>query len=260
MRVKVLFFCLIALCCSLFVLSPMTGFAAQDGGYDVTSDLWAKAILQTPSGPVTLIWKEVGSDTTPSGDSVVSGYFYADPDDFAYGSEYNPEVFVKIYIATSGWANIAFNHVTVDNVDISSAHNYSGSANKTGSCTISSRLAEHQYDGVGTSNNVTPSYDGTYKGSASSTTPTDSYGDPCGSATITMIVSNNSVSGTYRTWDGYNCTVTGSLNSDGTLSNCVGKYQGDTVGYISGSVNGNTASGSFNDVWGCRGTWSLTKQ
>ena len=47
---------------------------------------------------------------------MVSGYFYADPADFAYGSVYNPEVFVKIYIDPNGWANIAFNHVTVDDV------------------------------------------------------------------------------------------------------------------------------------------------
>lgn len=76
--------------------------AAQDGGYALTSELWAKALLKTPSKDVTLVWIEVGSDITPSGDRVVSGYFYADPDDFAYGSEYNPEVFVKVYIARDG--------------------------------------------------------------------------------------------------------------------------------------------------------------
>ncbi len=119
-----------------------------DGGYDIGSSLWLKAILQVTGSPVTLIWKEVGTDTTPSGDKVVSGYFYADPNDFAFGSVYNPELFVKIYIAGNGWCNIAFNHVTVDDVTVDSAHQYSGAADMTGSVTLTSRLAEHQYNGV----------------------------------------------------------------------------------------------------------------
>ena len=118
-----------------------------DGGYHITSELWARAVLQVPGSPVTLIWKMVGADITPSGDQVISGYFYADPDDFAYGSVYNPEVFVKVYIAANGWANVAFNHVTVDGVDISSAHNFSGIAVQSGTATLDSRLVEHQYTG-----------------------------------------------------------------------------------------------------------------
>ena len=94
------------------------------------------------------MWKEVGSDTTLNGDKVISGYFYADPADFAYGSRYNPEIFVKIYIAGNGWCNILFNHVTVDDVAIYSAHKYSGTADMAGSVTRSSRLEAHQYDGV----------------------------------------------------------------------------------------------------------------
>ncbi len=124
------------------------GEDTTDGGYGVTSGLWTKAVLEVPGSPVTLVWKEVGSDTTPTGDRVVSGYFYADPKDFAYGSVYNPEIFVKVYIASSGWCNIAFNHVTVDDVTVSSAHNYNGAADMTESVNLIDRLVEHQYDGV----------------------------------------------------------------------------------------------------------------
>ena len=120
----------------------------ENGGYHVTSELWTKAVLQVPGNPVTLVWKEVGEDMTPSGDQVISGYFYADPKDFAYGSEVYPELFVKIYIAGNGWCNIAFNHVTVDNVSLSSAYNYAGSANQRGTTTLSGRLVEHSYTGV----------------------------------------------------------------------------------------------------------------
>ena len=74
---------------------------------------------------------------------MVSGYFYASPADFAYGSVYNPEVFVKIYIAANGWANIAFNHVTVDSVDISSTHQQTGRIDQAA---LDHRLVEHQYN------------------------------------------------------------------------------------------------------------------
>ena len=126
-----------------------TASASSSEGYTLSSDLWTKAVLQPATGAVNLIWKEVGTDTTPSGDTVVSGYFYASPEDFPYGSLYNPEVFVKVYIATNGWCNMAFNHVTVDGVDISSALNYGGTTDQAGTTTLQNRLVEHQYDGVG---------------------------------------------------------------------------------------------------------------
>ena len=117
--------------------------ASSDAGYTIASDLWGKALLQPDSGPVNLIWKLLGAGTTPSGDTVISGYFFASPDEFAYGSAYNPEVFVKIYIAANGWVNIAFNHVTVDNVDISSMLQHTG---KIDQATLNNRLVEHQYN------------------------------------------------------------------------------------------------------------------
>jgi hypothetical protein len=160
----------------LFSLTLSTGWAARDGGYDVTSSLWAKAVLQvatSPVTPVTLKWKSVGADITPSGDQVISGYFYADPADFAYGSQYNPEVFVKIYIAKNGWCNIAFNHVTVDAVSVYSAHNYSGAPNKSGSVTLSNRLAEHQYDGVSIDTGLGANKVGAMSGPALASTATD---------------------------------------------------------------------------------------
>lgn len=119
-----------------------------DGGVTVTSGLWLKAVLKTEAAPYTLLWKLVGMDTTPSGDRVISGYFYADPTEFAYGSLFNPEVFVKIYIATNGWGNIAFNHVTVDDLDLYSAQDYSGAHDQYGTASLTNRLVEHTYTGV----------------------------------------------------------------------------------------------------------------
>jgi len=62
----------------LFLLSPLKCLGATNGGYDITSSLWAKAVLWVPGFPVTLKWNVVGTDITPSGDQVISGYFYAD--------------------------------------------------------------------------------------------------------------------------------------------------------------------------------------
>lgn len=128
--------------------SSLLAATATGGGHIINSGLWEKAVLQTPGGPVTLKWKEVGADNTSTGARVVSGYFYADPADFAYGSEYNPELFLKIYIDPNGWANIASNHVTVDNVTISSSHNYDGTLDQSGTASLGSRLIEQQYTGV----------------------------------------------------------------------------------------------------------------
>ena len=133
----------------LLAPSAQGGSGDPDAGYDVTKDLWAKAVLEVAGNPIALVWQEVGADLTPSGDQVISGYFYADPADFAYGSPYNPELFVKIYIAAaSGWCNIAFNHVTVDPVTVCSAHRYAGAADRTGSATLERRLVQHEYTGV----------------------------------------------------------------------------------------------------------------
>ena len=123
--------------------------SAVDGGYVLSSDLWAKAVLQVAGSPVTLIWKEVGSDITPSGARVISGYYYADPDVFAYGSVYNPEIFVKVYIdSATGWSNMAFNHVTVDDVGVYSAHHYTTIYDQSNTATLTSRLVEHTYTNV----------------------------------------------------------------------------------------------------------------
>ena len=132
-----------------FIFTPIAdGYAQRDGGYDVTAGLWAKAVLKPASGDVTLVWQMVGAAITPSGAQVISGYFYADPEDFSYGSPFNPEVFVKIYIDPGGWCNIAFNHVTVDPVSVYSAHQYGGMADQSGTISLSARLSEHTYTGV----------------------------------------------------------------------------------------------------------------
>ena len=217
MNGKTLILALVMFMIGWSVMVAGTGMAAQDVGYNVTSELWAKAVLQVPGNPVTLVWSEVGSDTTPSGAKVISGYFYADPNDFAYGSQYNPELFVKIYIDKSGWCNMAFNHVTVDDVAVSSAHNYSGSADQTGTAMLTSRLVEHTYTGVGTGAGE-PTYDagGTWSitvtdlpGSIQSNTQCET--DPVDQDVLTLTQSGNSFYFTTEDGDFFSGTVDGSL-------------------------------------------------
>ena len=246
----------------LFV--PSMVLAAQDGGYNVTSELWAKAILKTPTKDVTLIWSEVGSDTTPSGAKVISGYFYADPSDFAYGSRYNPELFVKIYIDPSGWCNMAFNDVTVDNVVVYSAHNYRGSADQTGTAMLSSRLVEHTYTGVGTggtipSNSISGSWSGLW-----------SSGGESGAVFSDLSQSGNSVSGTmtvYNTDCGkfYDVSVSGTDSGSGSYSFRIDTRCGsDSVNLqFSGKLVGDTLTGTYkNYVSGSlydSGTFSMSR-
>ncbi|MBN2418123.1 MAG: hypothetical protein JXL81_01955 [Deltaproteobacteria bacterium] len=258
---KKMFGIVLVLCLLLGFSSSET--AAQGGGYELGYGLWAKAVLKVANNPVTLLWKEVGSDTTPSGDKVIGGYFYADPNDFAYGSEYNAEVFVKVYIATNGWANIAFNHVTVDNVDVYSAHNYTGTHNQSSTISLVGRLAEHSYTGVSTAT-TGGSFDGIWTGSGYATTVLDDYGDPCARPTsINMTVTNGSISGSVVVSVGYTFLLSGSVLSDGTvIAGLVQEAGGDEVATFSGKIYQLTGAGNgtWQDQGGCRGTWTVVKQ
>jgi hypothetical protein len=120
--------------------------ASPSIGAYVPGNLWIHAVLKVSTGDIALHWHQGGDKTSPAGDRTIWGYFYADPLDFAYGSTDNPEVFVKIYIAANGWRNIAFNHVTVDDVDVYSAYNYDGTADQTDLITLNSRVAAHAYE------------------------------------------------------------------------------------------------------------------
>lgn len=124
-------------------------FPIRDSGYGATKDLWIKAVLKPAwTSHVTLRWQKGGEDVSPAGATTVWGYLYADPADFPYGSESNPEVFVKIYKAENGWQNIAFNHVTVDDVDVFSALSYDGKVDQQGTISIKNRIAPHPYDPI----------------------------------------------------------------------------------------------------------------
>ncbi|MCD4681765.1 MAG: DUF3466 family protein, partial [Bacteroidales bacterium] len=97
------------------------------------SDLTIRAVIYTEEkGATDAVWKKGGEDTTSSGDRVVWGYFYADPNDMSWGSSNNPEVFVKLWYDAGGRIDANFFHVSVPDIDVSSTSSdvtFQGTAN-----------------------------------------------------------------------------------------------------------------------------------
>ncbi len=89
----------------------------------ITSDLCIRAIIHTEEkGPIEAVWKEGGSDDTKEGHSVTWGHFYADPKDVSWGSEQNPDLFVKIWFDRSGRVDVNFFHVSVPEIEVFSVY------------------------------------------------------------------------------------------------------------------------------------------
>jgi len=86
-------------------------------GYQVSSDLLIRATIHTVEGPINAVWKTGGEDTMGE-NQVIWGHFYASPDDVTWGSENNPELFVKIWFDASGRVDVNYFHVSVPDIDV----------------------------------------------------------------------------------------------------------------------------------------------
>jgi hypothetical protein len=103
------------------------------------------------------------------------------------------------------------------------------------------------------------SFDGTWTGSATATTSTDYYGDPCSGATLSFTVTGGEINGTARDSYGETYNIEGTIDDAGNIY--AGIFVGDeTGGTFSGKASGNKATGTWSEVYGCRGTWSLSKR
>ncbi len=88
-------------------------------GNVISGNLKIGAVINAyETGPVEARWHEGGKDTTDRGDKVIWGYFYADSSDVSWGSEQNPEVFVKIWFDKKGRTDANYFHVSVPNIEI----------------------------------------------------------------------------------------------------------------------------------------------
>jgi len=109
----------------------------------ITPDIWMNAEIQTEEkGSVNAVLK-LQRSTTARGDRVIWGYFYASPADVAWGSEDNPELYVKAWFDVSGRIDVNFFHVSVPKIKVYSAKNNGGTL--TGTTTVDNRYVRHTY-------------------------------------------------------------------------------------------------------------------
>jgi hypothetical protein len=83
---------------------PATGHSQANNplGYSTINNLRIGSIINTvEKGPINGEWRLGGQDTTTRGDQVVWGHFYANPSDVTWGSLNNPDLFVKIWFAST---------------------------------------------------------------------------------------------------------------------------------------------------------------
>jgi hypothetical protein len=124
-------------------LTPADGGA----GFSIPGGLCIKAVIHTvEKGPVGAVWKQGGEGNTERGDRVIWGYFYADPKDVSWGSENNPELFVKIWFDAGGRIDVNYFHVSVPDIDVYSDYLYDGISGEKGTATLSRRYIRHYYE------------------------------------------------------------------------------------------------------------------
>ena len=119
----------------------------SDTGNMITSDLWIKAVINTvEKGPIDAVWKKGGEDVTSRGDRVIWGHFYASPSDVTWGSQNNPDLFVKIWFDVSGRVDVNYFHVSVPEIEVYSDYPYDGSPDEQGTTTMDRRYIRQYYE------------------------------------------------------------------------------------------------------------------
>lgn len=114
-------------------------------GYDVTPDLRINALIYTvEKGRIQAVWQKGGQDTTARGDKVLWGHFFASPDDVSWGSQENPDLFVKIWFDANGRVDVNFFHVSVPDIQVWSE--YQGEIYEYGLTTLETRYIRHWYE------------------------------------------------------------------------------------------------------------------
>jgi hypothetical protein len=129
-------------------LITMSQAKSTGNGYMVTQDLWIRAVINSEEkGPIEAVWKKGGEDTTSRGDRVIWGHFYASPSDVTWGSENNPDLFVKIWFDVNGRIDVNYFHVSVPDIEVYSDYPYDGTTDQHGTTTMSRRYIRQYYEG-----------------------------------------------------------------------------------------------------------------
>ena len=129
-------------------------------GNMISDSLWIGAVIKTEDkGPIEGVWQLGGEDTTARGDRVIWGYFYADPKVMSWGSQNNPDLFVKIWMDVNGPIYVDYFHVSVPDIDVYTDFSYDGTPDQQGQATLVNRFVEH-YQINGVSGSTVQSEDG----------------------------------------------------------------------------------------------------
>jgi len=222
-------------------------------GYLVTSDLWIKAVINTvEKGPIEAVWQKGGEDTTSRGDTVIWGHFYASPFDVTWGSQNNPDLYVKIWFDVSGRIDVNFFHVSVPDIEVYSDYPYDGTWDQHGTTTMANRYVRHEYWRENPEPITCENMDGTWTGtwysihSISGNISASISQVDCnltGSITLT-----NTDLGTVTT--NFSEPVNGNI-LDLSLRWSAGGYSGRLD--INGTLSGNSITGNYDlyvDSWG----------
>ncbi len=97
-------------------------------------------------GDLAASWRLGGRGLTARGDSVLWGYFYADPDLVGWGSPENPDLFVKVWHNVNGPVYIDFFHASVPDIYVYSGFSAETPSSESGITSLNNRLVEHRFN------------------------------------------------------------------------------------------------------------------
>jgi hypothetical protein len=153
--------------------------------------------------------------------------------------------------------------------DLTGATNYtSGSVEITGTLgiaafalyhSLNSPAGEKYYAGISampcTEDSGNNSFDGHWAGTAVSVPLTAM----CGSATVDMTITDSVISGTATDTWGETYTLSGTVYPTGDIEAAMASGDEENVAQFSGQLSGDSGSGTWEDIEGCSGTWTLTR-
>jgi hypothetical protein len=244
---------------TLFLASASISFGSS---YPVTSDLTIRTVINTvEKGAIDAVWKKGGEETTSAGDKVIWGFFYASPSDVTWGSENNPDLYVKIWFDHGGRIDVNFFHVSVPDIDVYSEYSGSSTSNKNSKATMENRYYRHEYNSNGT---AVSDYSGTWSGTWNS-----QYGTS-GAITMTIVQTGGNYSGTMDIkntdcGDVYDVPVSGTISNNIITANGSYNCYGDiaTLSMTYGTISGNTITGPYtqnlNGYFYDAGTFTFSK-
>jgi len=119
----------------------------EPSGYALLNDLRIASVINTEGkGPIDALWHEGGSSLTEGGHQVLWGYFHADSADVNWGSENNPDLFVKVWFDAGGRIDVNFFHVSVPDIEVYSDFPNQGDYAQKGTTLLENRYIRQVYE------------------------------------------------------------------------------------------------------------------